>query len=376
MLRTPYFLGPGLPRSRVRGYPTNNAAPPPSPDETTMREILRRLVEAVEAGREMLLCQVVQTKGSTPQKAGALMLVDPDGGQWGTLGGGCVEAEVKQRAIAGLGRDGVTVHDFVLDHDYAWADGLICGGRMLIAAEALRGPEVAAYYKEYRARLDDGRGFTEAFGLEPVGARLLFDSSGALVSSRSWAGGDPPSPTPLAERPRAANRGGFAMLPTLPRIRLVVVGAGHVGQAVAELAARADFDVWVVDDRAQYANAQRLPTASRLLVGPLEQTLPTLGCDGRTYALVVTRGHGHDQEALFHLAATPAAYVGLIGSKRKIRMIFENLREQGITAADLDRVSAPVGLDIGSESVLEIAVSIVAELIARRNLGPRSSVAR
>ena len=338
-----------------------------------MREILRRLVEAVESGREMLLCQVVQTKGSTPQKAGALMLVDPDGGQWGTLGGGCVEAEVKQRAIAGLGRDGVTVHDFVLDHDYAWADGLICGGRMLIAAEALRGAGVATYYKEYRDRLDDGRGFTEAFGLEPAGARLLFDPVGTLVAHRSWPGGDRPIPMRLADRPRPTVKGGFALLPTLPRIRLVVVGAGHVGQAVAELAARADFDVWVVDDRAQYANAERLPMASRLVVGPLDQTLPSLGCDERTFALVVTRGHGHDQEALFHLATTPAAYVGLIGSNRKIRLIFENLRAQGISAADLARVSAPVGLDIGSESVPEIAVSIVAELIARRNLGPSAT---
>src|SRR3954467_11826476 len=116
-----------------------------------MRDLLRSLNEALDRGREPILCQVVETRGSTPQKAGAMMLVDPDGGQVGTLGGGCVEAEVKQRAIARLGREGAEVHSFVLDHDYAWADGLICGGRMVILAEAVRGDGPRAYY---RAMLD------------------------------------------------------------------------------------------------------------------------------------------------------------------------------------------------------------------------------
>jgi xanthine dehydrogenase accessory factor len=169
-----------------------------------------------------------------------------------------------------------------------------------------------------------------------------------------------------------------ALLPTLPRVRLVVVGAGHVGQAVAELAAKSDFDVWVVDDRAQYANRERFPAAEKILVGSIEETLSRLDVDERTYAVIVTRGHGHDQEALYHLAPTAAPYVGLIGSRRKIRLIFEGLRGMGVSDADLSRVSAPVGIDIGSESVVEIAVSIVAELISRRNLGtvarsPRAS---
>src|SRR3954471_8760995 len=110
-----------------------------------MRDLLRSLNEALDRGREPILCQVVETKGSTPQKAGALMVVDPDGGQAGTLGGGCVEAEVKQKAIRRIGEAGPEVHSFVLDHDYAWADGLICGGKMVIAAEALRGAEPLAY---------------------------------------------------------------------------------------------------------------------------------------------------------------------------------------------------------------------------------------
>ena len=146
---------------------------------------------------------------------------------------------------------------------------------------------------------------------------------------------------PLDDRPRARVERGVAFLPSLPRVRLVIVGAGHVGQAVAELAAQADFDVWVVDDRQQYANAERFPQAERILVGPIDEVLASLEVTPRTYALIVTRGHGHDQEALYHLAPTAASYVGLIGSRRKIRLIFEGLREQGITEAALGARGRP-----------------------------------
>jgi len=344
-----------------------------------MRDLMRHLTDSLESGREVLLCRVVTTRGSTPQKAGAAMLLTPDGGQIGTLGGGCVEEEVKRKAAGMIGRDGAEIHSFVLNHDYAWADGLICGGKMIVMAECPRGPGHLAYYLAYRQLLDAGRGLTEAIVLDPrrsggstVGDRFLFDHEGTGFAS--LGGGDPPAGitkgvAPLDRRPRPSEEGGVAYLPTMPRVRLVVVGAGHVGQAVAELAARADFDVWVVDDRRQYANSGRFPSARRLIVGPMGEVLPNLEITPQTYALIVTRGHGHDQEALQHLAPTVASYVGLIGSRRKIKMIFEALLEEGVDEAALARVSAPVGLDIGSESVVEIAVSIVAELIARRNRG-------
>jgi xanthine dehydrogenase accessory factor len=343
-----------------------------------MRDVVRGVAAALAGGEEVLLCQVVETRGSTPQKAGAMMVVRPDGSQLGTLGGGCVEAEVKQKALRRLGREGAELHSYILDHDYAWADGLICGGKMVILTEAARGEAAAAYFDALRRMHESGRGGTEAIALDPersrgeaVGGRWLFDDSGHCVARYGSEAGSPGAPEPLEGRPRPVVRNGVAWLPTLPRIRLVIVGAGHVGQAVGALAAQADFDVWVVDDRSQYANAERFPEADRLLVGPIDRVLAGLDVDARTYAVIVTRGHGHDQEALLHLAPSRAPYVGLIGSRRKIRMIFENLREQGVTEAALARVSAPVGLDIGSETVSEIAVSIVAELIARRNLGPR-----
>jgi xanthine dehydrogenase accessory factor len=351
-----------------------------------MRDVLRTLIEALEQGREQIFCQVVETKGSTPQKAGALMVVDPGGGQTGTLGGGCVENEVKQNAIRQLGEMGAILRSFVLDHDHAWADGLICGGKMVIAIEALRGPGPLPYFRALRRLLEAGAGFTEAVIVNPerfegagagetiqAGRRFLFGPDG--VCQASWPGGPlpegmPEPVVPLRDRPRPQVRAGVAWIASLPRIRLVIVGAGHVGQAVASLAAQADFDVCVIDDRSQYANPERFPTAQQILVGPIEDVLSSLEVTPHTYALIVTRGHGHDQEALYHLAPTPAPYVGLIGSRRKIKLIFESLRDSGIAEADLARVAAPVGLDIGSQTVTEIAISIVAELVARRNLGP------
>src|SRR4051812_27497616 len=153
-----------------------------------MRDLIRSLTTSLASGREVIHCQVVETKGSTPQKAGARMLVDLDGGQVGTLGGGCVEAEVKQKAIRRVGREGAEFHSFILDHDYAWADGLICGGKMVILAEALRGPEAAAYFEALQRSLDSGEGFTEAVVVDPdramatAGSRALFDAEGKRIA--------------------------------------------------------------------------------------------------------------------------------------------------------------------------------------------------
>jgi xanthine dehydrogenase accessory factor len=158
----------------------------------------------------------------------------------------------------------------------------------------------------------------------------------------------------------------------LPRITLLIVGGGHVGQAVAKLAAEVDFDIWVLDDRERYASRERFPSAQRLVVGEIGPALNELverEVNPSTYCLVVTRGHSHDEEALYHLANTCAGYVGMIGSRRKIKLIFEDLIAKGISEEALKKVHAPLGFEIGSQTVPEIAISIVAELVACRNLG-------
>jgi xanthine dehydrogenase accessory factor len=345
-----------------------------------MRELLAELTAALDQQRPCVYCAVVETRGSTPQKAGAAMLVFPDGGQRGTLGGGCVEAEVRQRALRVLatGASRPEILTFNLDDNYGWDDGLICGGRMSILADPLssRGGD---YYRRLRQLIEEGQGCTQAVAIAPTagltpGDRFLFDASGQLASQTAEGAipdGILRSLVPLTDRPAPSSRHGIAYLPVLPRITLFIVGGGHVGQAVARLASEVDFDVWVLDDRSEYASRERFPSAQRLMAGEIGPTLrelaPTL--TPSTYCLIVTRGHNHDEEALYHLAATRAGYVGMIGSKRKIKLIFEDLLAKGVTREMLARVHAPLGFAIGSQTVPEIAVSIVAELIACRNLG-------
>lgn len=341
-----------------------------------MRDLLAEVDRTLSLGQPCVWCAVVQTRGSTPQKAGAAMLVLPDGRQLGTLGGGCVEAEVKQRALGVLSGDGSPrpeVLTFCLDDDYGWDDGLICGGRMTILADPVIGED--GYHAHLRELLDAGRGFTEAIALEGVApGRYLFDSQGTFVASRD--GTTPPAAVrdnlpDLSRRPAPSMLQGVAYLPVLPRITLLIVGGGHVGQAVGKLASECGFNIEVLDDRAAFVSPERFPTAQKRIVGDIGRCLAELGptLAPEHYALIVTRGHRHDEEALFHLAPTRSGYVGMIGSKRKIRLIYDDLLARGISTQALDRVHAPLGFDVGSQTVPEIAVSIVAELIACRNLG-------
>ena len=384
-----------------------------------MLSLLQELDIALRNGRPVCYTALVETRGSTPQKAGATMLVFADGSQVGTLGGGCVEAEVKRRALTLLAGGSIELLSFQLDNDYGWDDGLICGGRMKMLVDPLRSGDEASYYRTLQDLLTAGRGATECIVIdgEKAGAcdadRWLLDEAGSVVAERLGvsphevafgAGGvsplvrqpmppedhrglTPPAPKvasgvqhalpspllanlkPLATRPRPYIEAGVSYLPHLKRCRLIVVGAGHVGQKVAELSADVGFDVWVVDDRQEYCNSDRFPKAKRLIIDPFDVALRGLEIDSNTYCIIVTRGHNHDEQALLHLAETSARYVGMIGSRRKIKLIFDDLLREGVSADALSRVYAPLGFDIGSQTVPEIAVSIVAELIAHRNLG-------
>ena len=357
-----------------------------------MLTILSETSSRLHQGLPCVYCAVVETRGSTPQKAGAAMLVFPDGGQHGTLGGGCVEAEVKQRALAALHSGGAAeILTFSLDDNYGWDDGLICGGRMTMLMAPLDPAARDAsrdYYDRYQQLVASGQGCTEAVVLKneagvAAGCRYLFDGSGKLAAASGDVGrvdeNIANNLTPLADRPGPTSKQGVAYLPTLPRITLLIVGGGHVGKAVAELAATVDFEVMVLDDRELYVSASRFPGARERFLGDIGSTLAGLKkskINRSTYCLIVTRGHGHDEEALYHLADSAAGYVGMIGSKRKIKLIFEDLVAKGVAPSLLERVHAPLGFEIGSQTVPEIAISIVAELIACRNLGSTAIAAR
>ena len=244
----------------------------------------------------------------------------------------------------------------------------------------------ADYFGVFQETAARGAGCTEAVVMAesagaPVGSRYLFDAEGQVLAQM----GDTPMPDiaaqlkPIHKRPKPYVHNGVAYLPTWQRVSVLIVGGGHVGHAVARLAADVDFDIWVVDDRESYVSADRFPMATKRCIGDIGQTLTRLvqnDINTSTFCLIVTRGHNHDEEALYHLAESNAGYVGMIGSKRKIKLIYEDLRARGIAQEALERVHAPLGFDIGSQTVPEIAVSIVAELIACRNLGATIPAAR
>jgi xanthine dehydrogenase accessory factor len=294
--------------------------------ENLFEEIVRRCCDAAERA---VLCTVVATRGSTPQEKGAKMLVLADGKTLGTLGGGCVEAEVRKRALELLSENCSRLLEFQLDHDFGWDDGLICGGVMEIFAEVIDSTRAATYREALQA----------VQSKIPTTLRISYEQKGVAKMYIEEIGPPP---------------------------KLVIAGAGHVGQALGELAAKLDFDVTVIDDRADYASQQRFPTAKNRIVGDIERELRNFPIDAGTYIVIVTRGHRHDGQALHAVIDSPAKYIGLIGSKSKIKLICDDLVSKGVPVEKLLRVHAPIGLNIGAVSVPEIAVSIAAELIAVR----------
>ena len=267
-------------------------------------ELLNDAVDSIQHGRPLVWCRLVETRGSTPQKAGAAMLVFEDGSQRGTLGGGCVEAEVKRRSLAALQANVAEIARFQLDSDYGWDDGLICGGRMHVLILPVRDAATGDYFRRHLQLVRAGQGSTEVVRFEdksgsPLPAQWLIDEQQCVAAALP---GREPLPStvleslkPLVERPRPYHAAGYSFLPNLNRCRLIIVGGGHVGQAVGNLAAELDFDVWVVDDREEYVTADRFPRAQRRIAGSFAARLPELEITPDTYCLIVTRGHNHDE---------------------------------------------------------------------------------
>ncbi len=292
--------------------------------------VISELINEVDAGRACALCAVVKTKGSTPQSPGAAMLLRADCSTTGTLGGGCVEEEVKRRAYGAVTSGKSALYDFLLDHDYGWDDGLICGGRMDIAVMAA-GP--GAQLTAIREALALAR------ECKPASLPLVVEHEGKTLEY-----------TLHLEVP-----------PTL-----LIAGAGHVGQAVAKLAMGLDFNVVVFDDRAEYASADRFDPAAKLVISDIAAGLNDHPINASCYVVIVTRGHAHDHQALDAVIRSDATYVGLIGSKRKAKMILGDLKTAGVPQELIDRIHTPIGLSIGAITVPEIALSITAELVEHR----------
>ena len=258
-------------------------------------DVYEEITHLRKQGRRGALATIINVRGSIPSFETAKMLVRDDGSIVGTIGGGCVEAEVWQAARDVMQSEKPQTLKFNLNNDPKYDTGLVCGGTLEIFVE-----------------------------------------------------------------------------PILPVSTLYIFGAGHVAWNLYKTARLAGFDVVVTDDRETYANRERFPEARDVYADEYEQVMAQLAPNESSYIVIVTRGHRDDMRVLRWAAETPARYIGMIGSQRKTIAIYKELEKEGIAAEKLARVYAPVGLDIGAITPEEIAIAIVAEMIAiRRNVeGP------
>ncbi len=347
-----------------------------------MREIHETLLKLIQNHDLGAYCTVVQTNGSTPQKPGSKLLILPNLRNIGTLGGGCVEAEARRQAIGLMDGGTPRLLNFQLDSDYGWDDGLICGGSMKIFIDLPKTSDEATIFAELR-KLNDAKvpivlatvvksGITDI----EVGMKMIRGMNGERLGTLGNLKLDEEVESEvsevLAENSPGLHRTKYGDIwvfldPIQPRPTLLIAGAGHVGQALCHLGSWLDFDIAIVDDRPDFASKDRLPEADEIIVGDIADELKQYPINHLTYAVIVTRGHQHDEEALHSVIESGARYVGLIGSRRKIKLILDDLSEMGVSEADLARVYAPIGVDITSKTVPEIAVSIAAQLIQVRN---------
>ncbi len=251
-----------------------------------MVEIYEEVVRLNKEGRPSAIATIVQCIGSSPQKEGAKMLVRDDGSVVGTMGGGCLEAEVIQAAVMTIKDGAPRTLPIELTERHG---GLVCGGKVLVYIE-----------------------------------------------------------------------------PVIPEPRLIILGAGHVGKALARVAKFSGFRTTVVDDREEFANRENIPEADEMVVHDFENIFSKIFADSGSYIVIATRGHNHDLDALKSALKTDAQYVGLLGSKRKKALLFKMLCESGFSKEDVGRVVTPVGLSIGSVTPEEIAISIMAQIIQKR----------
>lgn len=303
-----------------------------------MKDVMIALLARLDAGRDAVLVRVIGSTGSAPRGPGASMLVDAGGYAMGTVGGGSVEHAAIQQAAEMLASGGdVLVREFALRNREAGDLGMVCGGDMRLLFQRVA-PERAPLFREALDRIGARRG-----------GHLVADTK----TGEMWIAQDHPNRPDCFAQPLSA--AGLTH----------VFGAGHVARALVPLLARTGFCCVVMDDRPEFADPALFPGAERVRVADFER-LDDLALGARDHAVVMTRGHGHDQCVLSQVLRTEAGYIGMIGSRSKRAFVYASLREQGFSEADIARVHSPIGLPIGAETPEEIAVSIAAELIAVR----------
>ncbi len=358
-----------------------------------------------QAGETVAVGSVVRTRGSTPRRVGARMLIRADGSTRGTIGGGCGEAEVWRTGLQVIA-DGEPRRVIVdLTQDISMLSEGVCGGILEVLVEAWSptpGPEATNWLARptgepielvgaLRAHLAVQEPVLVATVVErtdggtPQLARVLLPPDGEPVGDLAWPAlqrqvvRDAPDllQTGASETREYNLEDGRAAVffdVLQPQPMLIVVGAGHIAVPLARVGSLLDFTVVVLDDRPALADPARFPTADRVIADDFEAALDSLPMTPSTYVVLVTRGHTHDVRSLRRLLGRPTGYVGMIGSRRRVFAVFKLLHDEGVAIEDLLRVHAPIGLDLEAETPAEIAVSIGAELMKVRRGGRAASL--
>jgi xanthine dehydrogenase accessory factor len=341
------------------------------------------MAELEREGRRFAVCTVVRTVGSTPQVVGAKLLVDDLGRLTGTLGGGCVEGDAFEEAKTVITSGEDSLREYELTEDLAWDTGLVCGGTMWISIE----PGERALRLGGRDLLGDV--LAASSGGKPVavatllrkegkdvrpGGKVFVETNGAAHGSL----GDPALDAQAREASLDALRRGsprtvvldetheLLVEPVVAKPRLVIAGGGHVGLALAKMAAQLEYEITVIDDREEFSSRDRFGPGVDVVRMDMAQALGTLPIGWNTFIVIATRGHKLDAHCLREAVKRDARYVGLLGSKRKTILIAKMLRDEGVSEERIRAVHAPIGLDLGGRTPAEIALAVMAEISLMR----------
>lgn len=351
-----------------------------------VEDVFKVAIDILDKGEKAALSTIISSKGSLPMSEKSKMLVTPEGKIIGTVGGGCLEADVWTEARHVMEAGKSRIQQFILTEKYAGESGLNCGGVVEILTEPLPEHGQALFHTLVELKDTGHRGALATILTDhpqyPEGRRkFLLCDDGRTVGSLGDAlleefltrrGQDVLQGEKFAiETYKTADGSELQVFvePILPIPTVYVFGGGHVSFFLVRAAKLAGFKAKVVDDRPAFANQERFPEADDTLVMDFDHVHEAFDFGQDDYIVLVTRGHQHDQRILEQLYDCQARYLGMIGSKSKISKMWQRLTAKGIAQHYLDRVHAPVGLNIGADTPEEIAISIMGEIIRERRLG-------
>ncbi len=329
--------------------------------------IEKQILSHLQQDKTVALVTIIDKSGSAPRLPGSKMFVEQNGVLHGTIGGGRLEFTAHEAATEVANGSAPILTEYRMRGSGAEGDpDMVCGGIQLVLIERLTPAMIPMFEQALDCFLDGAKGvWTIDISVPEQPRRSFVDMrrNSQLMADIDIKAAMRRRTTQLIKTAKKS-----IVIDPLPRCGTVVlIGGGHVSKEVAQLASYVDFDVIVCDDRQEFSNPERFPMArSTHVIKDFKNLFQTIAQEEDYYLLIITRGHNYDQDALAQALQTPARYIGMIGSRSKRAVTYANLRESGFSNADFDRVHCPVGISIGSETPREIAVSILAELIAAR----------